>query len=191
MSRLGDWMITFTGKKYWPLDPRPEDVCTEDIAHHLSMICRYGGACKYFYSVAQHSVILSQLLEQERESIQTLQWGLLHDAAEAYVGDTIRPIKRSLQEMRIIEERNIWAISNAYNLKVSDRVVLQKVSHMDDALLFLEAESFMEGGTKDLEYKPQRSLPPMGKIGPGLAIEPLCPMMAEQLFLGRYKELFR
>src|SRR5487761_1741512 len=48
-SRKGDWIATFTGRAFWPLDPRPEDVVIEDIAHALSMLCRYGGHCRRFY----------------------------------------------------------------------------------------------------------------------------------------------
>lgn len=52
--RKGDWILTFTGRRFYPLDPRPEDVCLEDIAHALSLICRYNGHSRFFYSVAEH-----------------------------------------------------------------------------------------------------------------------------------------
>ncbi len=59
MNGRGDWMQTATGRQFWPMDPRPHEVFIEDIAHALSMICRFGGHCRRFYSVAEHSVLIS------------------------------------------------------------------------------------------------------------------------------------
>lgn len=86
---------TYTGRKFWPLDPRPEDVCIEDIAHALSLKCRFGGHCKRFYSVAQHSVLVCNTLNANggRSSPTLLMQGLMHDAAEAYLPDFPSPIK--------------------------------------------------------------------------------------------------
>lgn len=64
-DRRGDWIQTFTGRRFWPLDPRPEDVCIEDIAHALSLKCRFGGHCTRFYSVAEHSVHVSNYVPAE------------------------------------------------------------------------------------------------------------------------------
>ena len=56
MERRGDWMQTHSGLRFYPLDPRPEDIRIEDIAHALPMICRFNGHCSRFYSVAEHSL---------------------------------------------------------------------------------------------------------------------------------------
>lgn len=85
-----DWMQTYTGRVFWPLEPRPEDVDIVDIAHALANLCRYGGHSKVFYSVAHHSVLVSQIVPPA-----DALWGLMHDSAEAYVIDLIRPIKHS------------------------------------------------------------------------------------------------
>jgi len=58
------YLSTYTGKKFFPFDPRPEQICIEDIAHGLSMLCRFSGQCPYFYSVAEHSIYLG--LAQQR-----------------------------------------------------------------------------------------------------------------------------
>ena len=84
-ERKGDWFLTYTGRQFWPLDPRPEDICIRDIAHHLSLCCRFNGACRVHYSVAQHSVMVANILPAPLRF-----WGLMHDATEAYVGDMVR-----------------------------------------------------------------------------------------------------
>lgn len=71
-----------------PFDLRIEEIDINDIAHHLSMICRWGGGTPGFYSVAEHSVRVAAKLPDKLKL-----WGLLHDAAEAYLGDHVRPMK--------------------------------------------------------------------------------------------------
>lgn len=86
---------TYTGKYVNPLQLRAEDICIEDIAHHLSNLCRYTGACPSFYSVAQHSVLVSRQMAGGLPGLSaTLEMaGLLHDAAEAYFNDLASPVK--------------------------------------------------------------------------------------------------
>lgn len=69
---------TYTGRTFYPFDPRPEDICIEDIAHSLSNMCRFCGHVREFYSVAEHSVRGASHLY----GLNALQF-LLHDAAEA------------------------------------------------------------------------------------------------------------
>lgn len=71
--------MTYTGRQFWPLDPRAEDIDIRDVAHHLSLICRFNGAGRAFYSLAQHSCLVADTLDAPLKL-----WGLLHDAAEAY-----------------------------------------------------------------------------------------------------------
>lgn len=105
-ERVGHFMVTASGRAFWPKDPRPEEVTIEDIATHLSKQCRFNGACRGFYSVGQHSVIVSRGVEAmlrstqetghttERDVVMLSLWGLLHDGAEAYCGDVIWPVKQ-------------------------------------------------------------------------------------------------
>lgn len=115
--RTGDWFQTARGKMFWVLDPRAEDVDFRDISHSLSLICRFGGHCKFHYSVAQHSVLVSRIVKSNDPKIQL--FGLLHDAAEAYVGDVISPIKRSLDtNFKEIEKKVLNVILAALTPKV-------------------------------------------------------------------------
>lgn len=91
------WVQTYSGIAFDLLDPRPEMVEIKDIAHALAHQCRYNGHTSHFYSVAQHSVLVSNALETVGSDRELLLWGLLHDAAEAYVGDLVSPVKRLLR----------------------------------------------------------------------------------------------
>src|ERR1035437_8189217 len=81
-------ITTFSGIRFWPMLPNPADIRIEDIAHALSNQCRFGGHAREFYSVAEHSVRVSQHCPPE-----DALWGLLHDASEAYLCDVPAPLK--------------------------------------------------------------------------------------------------
>ena len=82
---------------------KPEDICIEDIAHALSLQCRYNGQIKEFYSVAQHSSLVSRLVYYDTKDKTLALCGLLHDAAEAYIGDIITPIKHMFAGLMRLE----------------------------------------------------------------------------------------
>jgi len=105
------WIQTYTGKKFYPLEPRAEDVCIEDIAHHLALTNRFSGATALPYSVAQHSVLVS-LHVPPRLALH----GLLHDAAEAYLADIPGPIKGDLPRFAAIERRLLQVIGAALDV---------------------------------------------------------------------------
>lgn len=101
------WIETWTGRLIYPLDPKPDQICFEDIAHGLSHQCRYNGLSK-FYTVAEHSVHLANWCLQggvkaSREI--TALHALLHDAAEAYLPDVPSPIKPLFPEFKKFEDR--------------------------------------------------------------------------------------
>jgi len=109
----GDWVQTYTGRAFWPFCPMVEDIDILDIAHGLAMKCRFSGHTAKFYSVAQHSVLVSRMVP-EKDRL----WGLLHDAAEAYLADVAKPIK-SLPEFapfRAAEEKLMRVIAKRFGL---------------------------------------------------------------------------
>lgn len=98
----GDWFFTNSGKRIYVLAPDPLDINIYDVSAATSKICRFGGHCLEFYSVAQHSVLVSTIVEALGHPELALE-ALLHDAPEAYLGDVIRPLKRELRRYRKIE----------------------------------------------------------------------------------------
>lgn len=127
------WITTYTGKKFHFRDPKPEEICIEDIAHALSLKCRYSGHCKYLYSVAQHSLHVAFLLPGELKLS-----GLLHDAAEAYIPDIPRPVKVSFG-LREFEDRLLSVIEAKYGL-VKSRVIKEA----DNVMIATEASQLMD-----------------------------------------------
>lgn len=144
-TRRGDWISTFTGRVFWPLDPRPEDVDIVDIAHALSHLCRWGGHTTAHWSVAQHSIMVSEIAPQELALA-----ALLHDAAEAYIGDLMRPVKRNLrfesETMQEVEDRILWAIGQA--LDVPDLVTSvnsEEIETLDLVVMMTECRDLRPG----------------------------------------------
>jgi hypothetical protein len=115
LPRTGQFMQTYTARKYWPCDPRADEVFIEDIAHSLSLQCRYAGHCLNFYSVAEHSVHIARWLLREYGPLTAL-YGLLHDATEAFCVDVPRPLKPSLTNYKAIEQRNWLVIAERFGL---------------------------------------------------------------------------
>jgi len=106
-DRAGDWIVTQSGVRFYPLDPRPEDVKLQDVARALSQKARWGGHCSQFYSVCTHSLRVMAVAEQlaQRVSKDPLAvamiglYGLFHDGHEAYLADVPRPVKPFLHAL--------------------------------------------------------------------------------------------
>jgi uncharacterized protein len=135
IDKLATSIQTFTGKMFCPLDPDVDSIDIEDIANGLSMQVRFAGQCKEFYSVAQHSVLVSRQCPPE-----AALWGLLHDASEAYIADICRPIKPHLVNYYNIEARLMAAICTKFDLPPE---MPPGVKQADNLLLYYEAHNFM------------------------------------------------
>lgn len=107
---------TFTGREFFPLNPRADNVDPIDIAHALSLKCRYTGHCEFFFSVAQHSVLLSDYMLHQDAPIVDIRWALMHDASEAYLPDVAGPIKRHISGFCEIEDRLLEVIAERFGL---------------------------------------------------------------------------
>lgn len=135
MTSRGDWIQTAMGRQFWPIDPRADEVFIDDIAHALSMLCRFGGHCRRFYSVAEHSVLMSRAAPPEFK-----RWALLHDASEAYLVDVPRPIKPFLVGYDEAETKIMQAVAARFGLKGS---LPDQVKRMDRAILMDEQQQNM------------------------------------------------
>lgn len=113
-QRHGDFMQTYTGRKFFPMDPKPNEVCIRDIAHSLSLQCRYAGHCRRFYSVAEHCVHIARWLVGIDRSAAL--FGLLHDASEAFLIDVPRPVKPFLSGYRDAEAKVMAAVCQRFGL---------------------------------------------------------------------------
>jgi 5'-nucleotidase len=175
-ARQGKWMQTFTGLAYWPVDPRAEDVCIEDIAHALANICRYGGHCRRFYSVAEHSIHVSRIVPPGDALA-----GLLHDAAEAYCADVPRPLKKMLNGYAEIEAVNWRVISTRFGVAEQ---LSQSVHDADIAMLFAEQKVLL-GPSPRPDWGMGLNSPLVADVG----IRCWTPAVAERRFIQRFKEL--
>lgn len=193
------WIQTFTGQVFDPFKTEPETIKILDIGHALANTCRFGGHIKTFYSVAQHSVVVSNLVPKP-----LALWGLLHDAAEAYLGDIPRPIKANVW----FGEDHVESRGNGYHpytnyarFKTLENALLKQIhsslslawplnepetasiKKADNIALVTEAKNLLEGG-------------PIRGWGKEIGAEPLedfdAPLMPEEakdLFIARFEEL--
>lgn len=177
-----EWIVTHTGVHYSHSKPRPEDVCIEDIAHSLSLLCRFTGHVSQFYSVAEHCVRVSYLCSQKNQL-----WALLHDASEAYCADISRPLKYSpgMEVYRDYERRSMIAIARHFDL--DPWVEPQEVKEADVRLLYTEKRDLLTPGTWALEKNVtglEHATQPLPDI-----INPMTSEQAKNTFLMRFSEL--
>ena len=132
----GPYIQTVSGRRFNPLDPDPAEIDIEDIATALANLCRFGGHVRSFYSIAQHSCLAADVVE-EREPDAAL-WALLHDASEAYLGDMPHPLKHRSELGKVygpVEDRLQAAICERFGLSTAPPPVVKQV---DRALLATE-----------------------------------------------------
>jgi hypothetical protein len=153
------WILTASGRQFWPLNPRPADVEIADIAHALSNLCRFTGHCRRFYSVAEHSIRVAEHLPVKYQA-----WGLLHDAAEAYVSDLASPLKRSeaLKDYRAVEGRVLLCVLTRFGLHHGgeDIWLPPAVKEADLRMLMTEKRDLMPDGPWDVEGDPYTDVVP-------------------------------
>lgn len=176
---MSAWVQTFTGRAFPIESPSPSDIDIDDIAPALSKICRFNGHCRGFYSVAQHSVLVAEHLEWQYAPRHIVRAGLFHDAAEAYVGDLMRPLKELLPSYGDIEYNIASAIAAHYHFPFP---LPHEVRAADNVLLATEA--------RDLMAEPPASWNVPEAPASWIAkIEPWSQERAESVFRARAREL--
>jgi len=168
------WIQTHSGRRFNPLQPNPDAIVIQDIAHSLSMQCRFSGHCKDFYSVAQHSVLVSYICDS-----QDAFWGLMHDATEAYLIDVPRPLKRSGKFQAYLDFEKVMqeAVCRRFNMAFTEPPSVKKA---DTILLATEARDLMSPLHSDWQ-QPVEPLP--------FRIEAWNHHKAKDMFMKRFFEL--
>jgi hypothetical protein len=169
-------ILTRSGHYFDFITPEKSVIDIFDIATALSNICRFNGHTKGFYSVAQHSIFVSQLVPREHALV-----ALLHDAAEAYVGDVTRPLKNLLPEYKVIEDRVHAAIFKHFGL---DPKLPPCVKQADLVMLATEQKNLM--ADHDDEWALIKDIVPLDVI-----IVPMTPAKAALRFNERFNELYQ
>lgn len=191
-ERKGDWFVTFTGRRFYAFDARVEDIDIKDIAHSLALQTRWNGHCQTFYSVASHSLACARAAEKVPSSLDIVAWALMHDAAEAYIGDIIRPIKRSLRVgddsfTDAVEMPLLKLIAEKFNLPWP---IPEMVFEIDNRMLVTEALYLTNYGKADhwVTEKPWADIKPYAGAHALLYQEPRA---AEEAFLARAREYLK
>lgn len=179
------WIETYLGHPIDPLNPEPERIHVMDIIHSLSNQCRFSGHTREFYSVGQHSVLVSQLLAKWGCDTRIQALGLFHDGSEAYLMDMPTPIKRQMPEYRRAE--------TPLQLMVED-VLFPEFPHdewrkeanilVKDADLILLATEARDLMRDPKDWKVLQGVKPLD-----FEIIPAPPAIAKAFFIDYYKEL--
>lgn len=199
------WMQTHTGRAWRILDPRPEDVDLMDIATHLAHQCRYNGACRPFYSVAEHCCRVEALVTEwiaadpllvfdaqtdgsraEQAKVRLQLQALLHDAAEAYLSDVPRPLKNQpeMASYRALERRTLAAVFEGLGVPLPTAQAAAVVKRADNVVLATERRDLMVSSPAGYEWiLPEGPLPKR--------IQPITSTAACARFLARADDLLR
>jgi hypothetical protein len=166
-------MQTYSGGRFYPIDPRPNEINPEDIAHALSLLCRYGGHVDRFYSVAEHCVLMSRAVTPDHALA-----ALLHDATEAYVVDVPRPLKAYLDCYWTIEDTVWYAIAARFGISTN---LPAEVTEADSRILLTERAALMSRAERWSQDDDYTALP--------VEIHGWLPDVAEKFYLARLAEL--
>lgn len=190
-------METNDGREINLLDPQPSAISIDSIANALSMQTRFNGHITRFYSVAEHSVLVSDLLLRGTGSYRLALAGLLHDASEAYMGDLISPVKHAMggrhaKRWKDVERGLDTAICEALGLVPDKNIEMwhgPDVKAADWHALKIEASALTKSQARGWHWpdvvKDVSKYPPTDVTWTG----GLDPMEAASLFLFRYEEL--
>jgi uncharacterized protein len=171
---LDGWIKTASGIKFHIFQPSVKEVSIYDIAHSLSLLCRFNGHTPFLYSVASHSLIGSYICDEEYAKDF-----LMHDSTESFIGDMATPLKREMTKFKKVENHIYKTISKKFNLS---NPLPKEVKEMDK-LMFLMEWSYLMGGSKPW------GIPfPMSRKE-FMNIATLSPEKTEKLFVKRYSEL--
>lgn len=140
---MSDYIRTSSGVKFYPLNPDPQGILIEDIAHALSLLCRGNGHVKVFFSVGQHCIHCAKEAEQRGYSTRLILACLLHDASEAYLSDITRPVKQHLQDYCRYEEHLLEVIYKKFLGSPLSQEEQKLVKIIDDDMLYYDLRDLL------------------------------------------------
>lgn len=157
MSNVKNGIInTYSGLLIDLLNPTVDMINIEDIARGLAYKGHFGGQTPFYFSIAQHSMLVSNLMMDEFFGDEKmLLLGLLHDASEAYIGDMVKPLKVHLPNFCEVEDRIMEVICEKYDL---DYAALSLVKPFDKKAQEIEFKTFFEGASLVRSITPEQSL---------------------------------
>ena len=184
---------TFSGRKLNLSEPAADQIAVEDIASALSKICRFGAQAGHFYSVAQHAMLVSDLVIRGGRPELALP-ALHHDSHEAYLGDIPTPVKRKLRlNDRTSDYKNLeGAIDIAIGLRfgygwINDRDELAAIKRADLQALLAEAGVLIHDAGEGIRQTLAAEGTDVAALQPLPRIEALlAPEDAEQAFLAAH-----
>lgn len=175
-------ILTYSGNYFDFINPHLNQFNIYDIAHALSNCCRFAGHAREYYSVAQHSVLVARFVMRNAAPVDIIDYGragLLHDGAEAYLGDITRPLKQLLPDYKAIEARTEAALFAAFRIP---QPLPKIVKHADLVLLSTEQRDLMP--PHDDNWSLIDGIAPLPEV-----INPWYPEKAEREFLKLWEEL--
>lgn len=140
---MSDYIRTSSGVRFYPLNPDPQGILIEDIAHALSLLCRGNGHVKVFFSVGQHCIHCAKEAEQRGYSTRLILACLLHDASEAYLSDITRPVKQHLQDYCRYEEHLLEVIYKKFLGSPLSQEEQKLVKIIDDDMLYYDLRDLL------------------------------------------------
>ena len=176
----GPYLQTVSGRRVNPFDPAPDEIDIADIARALGNLCRFGGHCRVFYSVAQHSVIVSELVEHRGGDAEDVFAALMHDASEAYLGDMPHPIKHRSPlgtAFKAAEAHLEAAIRDRFGIRAD----VPEIKRADRALLATERRAF---SSETWQWPELEGVEPLA-----LSLEAWPPDEAARAFAARFAEI--
>jgi hypothetical protein len=194
-SRTGAYMHVSNGGKYWPFDPRPDEIFIDAIAHQLATSARWQGATQHrrfksriFYSVAEHSVYVARDVRLRQNRPDLALEALLHDAPEYVIGDLIRPLKYDPAfhaPFKAVEELNERAVAEKFNLVYP----WPKEIKLGDEAVCQSENAQIVPRNADEEW--QSGLLHDDTVDAGIEIQMLEPYPAKELFLLEYHRIIQ
>ena len=151
LRQLDGCINTISGKKFNLLEPSAEMIDIVDISKGLAYKPHFGGMSPRFFSVAEHSLLVRCLLKKESDhALPVLELAaLLHDAAEAYIGDMIKPLKVHLPFYCEVENRIMKVIFDLFGLHIN---LIKAVKRYDLQAQEIEYNCFFKGSDYNLKY---------------------------------------